>query len=54
MSANTLVINCDLRETRVALIEEGVIAALPIERAAHRGTVGNIVLGKDGTELVLP
>src|SRR5690606_22048533 len=46
MSPNTLVINCDLRETRVALIEDGVIAELQIERAAHRGTVGNIVLGK--------
>ena len=46
MSPNTLVINCDLRETRVALIENGVIAELQIERAAHRGTVGNIVLGK--------
>lgn len=46
MSRSTLVINCDLRETRVALIEDGVIAELHIERAAHRGTVGNIVLGK--------
>jgi ribonuclease G len=46
MSPNTLVINCDLRETRVALIEDGVIAELQIERAAHRGTVGNIVLGR--------
>jgi len=46
MSINTLVINCDLRETRVALIEGGIIAELQIERAAHRGTVGNIVLGK--------
>jgi len=43
---NTLVINCDLRETRVALIEDGVIAELHIERHAHRGTVGNIILGK--------
>ncbi|HEY6078444.1 MAG TPA: Rne/Rng family ribonuclease [Polyangiaceae bacterium] len=46
MSKNTLVINCDIRETRVALIEQGVIAELQIERAAARGTVGNIVLGK--------
>jgi ribonuclease G len=46
MPKNTLVINCDIRETRVALIEEGVIAELQIERAAARGTVGNIVLGK--------
>lgn len=43
---NLLVINCDLRETRVALIEGGVIAELFIERANHSGTVGNIVLGK--------
>src|SRR6187399_3640646 len=46
MSKNTLVINCDIRETRVALIEHGVIAELQIERAAARGAVGNIVLGK--------
>src|SRR6187551_1636730 len=46
MPKNTLVINCDIRETRVALIEAGVIAELQIERAAARGTVGNIVLGK--------
>lgn len=46
MARNILVINCDLRETRVALIEEGVIAELQIERAQARGTVGNVVLGK--------
>src|SRR6187402_498363 len=46
MPKNTLVINCDIRETRVALIEQGVIAELQIERAAARGSVGNIVLGK--------
>ena len=46
MARNILVINVDLRETRVALIENGVIAELQIERAAHRGSVGNIVLGK--------
>src|SRR3954466_12302077 len=46
MPKNTLVINCDIRETRVALIEGGVIAELQIERAAARGTVGNVVLGK--------
>jgi ribonuclease G len=46
MGRNTLVINCDIRETRVALIENGVIAELQIERAANRGTVGNIVLGR--------
>ena len=46
MARNTLVINCDVRETRVALIEDGVIAELHIERANARGTVGNVVLGK--------
>ena len=30
MPRNTLVINCDIRETRVALIEEGIIAELQI------------------------
>jgi len=46
MARNTLVINCALRETRVALVEDGVIAELEIERAAAKSTVGNIVLGK--------
>jgi ribonuclease G len=46
MTGSIIVINVDIRETRVALVEEGVIAELQIERASHRGTVGNIVLGK--------
>src|SRR6188768_3608337 len=46
MPKNSLVIICDIRETRVALIEGGVIAELQIERAAARGSVGNIYLGK--------
>jgi ribonuclease G len=46
MSRNTLVINCDIRETRVCLIEDGVIAELHLERTQHRGCVGNIVLGR--------
>jgi ribonuclease G len=46
MTRSTIVINVDIRETRVALIEGGVIAELQIERDSHRGTVGNIVLGK--------
>src|SRR5688572_5083168 len=46
MPRNTLVINCDIRETRVALIENGIIAELQIERASAAGTVGNIVLGR--------
>src|SRR5262249_40094330 len=36
------------KETRVALIEDGIIAELHIERRGHpsSGTVGNVVLGK--------
>lgn len=46
MNGSIIVINIDIRETRVALIEKGVITELQIERASHRGTVGNVVLGK--------
>ncbi len=46
MNGSIIVINVDIRETRVALIERGVITELQIERASHRGTVGNVVLGK--------
>ncbi len=46
MAKNILVINIDIRETRVALIENGIIAELHIERQTARGTLGNIVLGK--------
>src|SRR5262245_60170628 len=46
MTGSIIVINVDIRETRVALVEQGVIAELQIERASHRGTVGNVVLGK--------
>jgi ribonuclease G len=46
MARNTLVINCDIRETRVCLIENGVIAELHVERAAVRSSVGDIVLGR--------
>src|SRR5450432_952602 len=46
MAKNLLVINVDLRETRVALIEDGIIAELHLERASTRSTLGNIVVGK--------
>jgi ribonuclease G len=49
MAKNILVISCDLAETRVALIESGIIAELHIERrGAHPrgGTVGDVYLGK--------
>jgi ribonuclease G len=48
MAKNILVISCDITETRVALIESGIIAELHIERpgANRGGAVGDIYLGK--------
>jgi ribonuclease G len=43
---NTLVINVDIGETRVALVEEGVLGELYVEREQDRSPVGNIYLGK--------
>jgi ribonuclease G len=44
--AKELVINTTSHETRVALLENGHIAELYIERSRERGIVGNIYLGK--------
>ncbi|HEX9874819.1 MAG TPA: Rne/Rng family ribonuclease [Deferrimonas sp.] len=44
--AKELVINTTAHETRVALLENGHIAELYIERNRERGIVGNIYLGK--------
>jgi len=48
VSKNLLVISVDVRETRVALIEDGIIAELHIERRnkPSQGSVGDVVLGK--------
>src|SRR6187397_1706325 len=46
MAKNLLVINVDIRETRVVLIENGIIAELHIERETSRSTLGNVYLGK--------
>ena len=49
MSKNLLVISVDVRETRVALIEDGIIAELHIERRGSHSqpsTVGNVYLGR--------
>jgi len=46
---NLLVISVDIRETRVALIEDGIIAELHIERrgsGSQPSTVGNVYLGR--------
>src|SRR3954467_15236854 len=46
MPGNLLVINCDGPETRVALIENGQLVELYIERRRERGIVGNIYKGR--------
>ncbi len=43
---NIVAINVDLGETRVALIENGMIAELLVERAHQRSRVGNIYKGR--------
>jgi ribonuclease G len=44
--ANELIINVTSYETRVALLEDKVLAELYIERAKDRGIMGNIYKGK--------
>lgn len=46
MAKNLVVINVDFRETRVALIEGGIIAELHIERASTERCLGDVVLGR--------
>ncbi len=46
MSENLIVINADFGETRVAIIENGIIAELLLERVDDRSTVGSIYRGK--------
>src|SRR2546428_7331205 len=41
-----ILINCTPQETRVAVMQAGVPQELHIERAANRGLVGNIYVGK--------
>ena len=41
-----ILINCTPQETRVAVILNGVVQELHVERSASRGIVGNIYVGK--------
>jgi len=52
MSQSLLVINADGPETRVALVEDGYLGELYIERKRERGIAGNIYKGR--VERVLP
>src|SRR3954447_18610013 len=44
--ANELIINASLPETRIALMEDGQIQELLIERASGKGIAGNIYKGR--------
>ena len=46
MAKNTLLINVDIGETRVALIEEGILSEFYVERSKQRSPVGNVYVGK--------
>ena len=46
MANNSLLINVDIGETRVALIEDGILGELYVERKRDRSPVGNIYLGR--------
>jgi ribonuclease G len=43
---NLIVVNVDLGETRVAIIENGIIAELLVERDLERSIVGNVYRGR--------
>src|SRR4029078_1522672 len=44
--SHEIVINVTPQETRVAMLEQGVVQELHIERASARGLVGNVYLGR--------
>ncbi|HQK16946.1 MAG TPA: ribonuclease G, partial [Polyangiaceae bacterium] len=46
MPNNLLVVNVEYSETRVALIEEGILTELQTERTRGKTMVGNVYLGK--------
>jgi ribonuclease G len=46
MAGNQIVINVDIGEIRVAIIENGIVAELHIERRGDRSVVGDVYLGK--------
>ena len=48
MMKEEVLINATPRETRVAIVENGIVQELMIERSSHRGIVGNIYKGKVG------
>jgi len=46
MATHDILINWSPQETRVAIVENGAVQELHVERALERGLVGNVYLGK--------
>jgi len=46
MRAKEILVNVSPREVRAAVVENGVVQEVHIERASHRGLIGNIYKGK--------
>ena len=44
--SHEILINVTPQETRVAMLEQGVVQELHVERSSARGLVGNIYLGR--------
>ena len=44
--SHEILINVTPQETRVAMLEQGVVQELHVERASARGLVGNIYLAR--------
>jgi ribonuclease G len=44
--AESILINFTPQETRVAILEQGIVQELHVERHSTRGLVGNIYLGR--------
>ncbi len=41
-----ILVNVTPRETRAALVENGILLEVHVERAQRRGIVGNVYLGR--------
>ena len=46
MATHDILINWSPQETRVAIVENGAVQELHVERTLERGLVGNVYLGK--------
>ena len=44
--SDEILINSTPVQTRVAVVESGILAEIYVERRSHKGLVGNIYLGR--------